>query len=168
MSALGVTEVTPGRQLWPSSPLRRRAPGTSNADRSTRRTAPLLARMNSQPGSIVAVVISPEAEIAALLRQFLAYDGFQIQTGNGSESLDAVLDHTRPRLVLVDVDHPEAFSAGFIERARGVGAAVVAYSPSRHEREVRQLAAAYNVAAFGLPLRLSRFRDTLRAALVAP
>jgi DNA-binding response OmpR family regulator len=124
--------------------------------------------LSPQPGSLIAVVISAEAEIAAILREFLTHDGYQVRAEDGSESLDVLLDHVRPRLVLVDVDHAEAFSAGFIERARGVGAAVVAFSPSRDDPEVRELAAAHNLAGFAFPLPLRRFRDTLRAALAAP
>jgi DNA-binding response OmpR family regulator len=123
-------------------------------------------RPESRP--LVAIVISTETEIAAILRQLLTHDGYQVWSEEGSEPLDAVLERVRPRLVLVDVDHLEAFSSGFIKRARGIGAAVVAFSPGRHEGEVRVLAATHGLAAFGLPLRISQFRDTLRAALLVP
>ncbi len=120
------------------------------------------------PGSLIAIVISTEAEIAAILLQLLTHDGYQARTEDGSEPLDVVLDRVRPSLVLIDVDHPVAFSAAFIERARRIGAAVVAFGPGRHEGEVRALAAVHDLAAFGFPIRLSQFRETLRAALSAP
>jgi DNA-binding response OmpR family regulator len=123
--------------------------------------------LSPQLASLVAVVISTQAEIAGILCEFLAHDGYQARIEDGTEPLAAVLDRVRPRVVLIDVDHPDGFSAGFIERARGIGAAVVAYSPSRDEREVRSLAAAHNLAAFGCPLRLTRMRAALRAALRA-
>jgi CheY-like chemotaxis protein len=124
--------------------------------------------LSPDPGPLIALVISTEAEIAAILRELLTHDGYRVRTEDGSEPLDLVLDRLRPRLVLIDVDHPVAFSAAFIERARGIGAAVVACGPGRHEGEVRALAAVHNLAAFGFPIRLSQFRETLRAALSAP
>jgi DNA-binding NtrC family response regulator len=122
-------------------------------------------RVSSPPGSLIAVVISTEPDTSAILREFLTHDGYQVRIEDDGQPLDVMLDHIRPRLVLVDVDHAEAFSIAFIEKARRAGAAVVAYSPSRHELEVRDIAAVYNLAAFAFPLRVSRFRDTLRAAL---
>lgn len=123
--------------------------------------------LSPQLVSLVAVVISTQAEIAAILCELLAHNGYQARIEDGTEPVAAMLDRVRPRLVLIDVDHPEGFTAGFIERARSVGAAVVAYSPSRHELEVRALAAAHNLAAFGCPLRLNRLRAALRVALRA-
>jgi DNA-binding response OmpR family regulator len=123
--------------------------------------------LSPQPESLVAVVISTQSEIAAILGEFLAYDGYQVRIRVGTEPLTTILDNHRPRLVLVDVDYPEGFSPEFIERARRAGAAIVAFSPSRHELEVRRLAAPHNLAAFGCPLRLGRLRDTLRVALLA-
>jgi CheY-like chemotaxis protein len=123
--------------------------------------------LSPDPGPLIAIVISTEAEIATILRELLTHDGYQVRTEDGSEPLDVVLDRLRPRLVLIDVDHAVAFSAAFIERARGIGAAVVACGPGRPEGEVRALAAVHNVAAFGFPIQLSQFRETLRAALSA-
>jgi len=115
----------------------------------------------------VAMVITREPSTAAILRAFLAVDGYEVAGDLDTKPLDGLL-RFNPRLILVDVDHQDGFSPDFIEHARRRGVAVVAYSPSRTETETRRIAASLGLSAFGFPLRPSRFRETIRTASAAP
>src|SRR5690349_1746594 len=64
------------------------------------------------------LVIDDDAEILAMLRDFLEGEGISVRTaGNGAEALD-VIDDVSPALILLDMRMPVLDGWGFAERLR--------------------------------------------------
>jgi DNA-binding response OmpR family regulator len=99
----------------------------------------------------LALVISTDPLTAALLGLLLQLEQVPVVYETGAELLLALFDRVQPTLVLVDVDHPDGFSATFTAHAQANGARVVAYSAARLTEDVRTLASARGLGWFGLP-----------------
>jgi DNA-binding response OmpR family regulator len=111
-----------------------------------------------------ALVISTDPLTGALLGLLLQLEQVSVTYHEGDgEPLEAAFDRVRPALVLVDVDHPDGFSAAFVAKAQAVGVRVVAFSPTRGSDVVEARAATRGVAWFGLPTVRETFAAAIRA-----
>jgi DNA-binding response OmpR family regulator len=111
------------------------------------------------------LIVSTDPLLAALLGLLVELQGHRPVFDQGGESPAEALARHHPRLVLVDADHHDGFSAAFLERARRSGAGVVVFSPGRPDGEVRQLARERGLVALALPTDRVAFRRTLGEAL---
>jgi DNA-binding response OmpR family regulator len=111
------------------------------------------------------LIISPDPLLAALVGLLVELEGHRLAFAGSDESAVAALRRTSPRLVLVDADHPDSFSEGFLTDARRHGARVVIFSPATR-RELREQARERGLAWLALPSDNHTFARTLAEALV--
>ena len=113
-------------------------------------------------GAIV-LIVSTDSFAGALLGALLEVEGYQVSFHDDTrETPEAAVARARPHAIIVDVDHPDAFSKPVLERQRAMGIAIVAFSPTRHSDDVRERATPHKLKWFALPAD----RETICAALV--
>jgi DNA-binding NtrC family response regulator len=111
------------------------------------------------------LILSSDPLAAALLGAAVELAGYAPSFAGQGEPHRAALLRLRPRLVLVDCDHEEACSEGFIGPALMTGAKVLVFRSRRSTRDVTDLTARMQVAVMDLPLEGDRLTRMLREAL---
>ena len=96
------------------------------------------------------MILAREEVVAALLGLMVELPGFQPKFVDRLESVDDAIRQERPRVVLMDCDHPDCTDA-LIETIRRLDATPVLFSPFRMKHEVRAVAARHGVRSFTLP-----------------
>lgn len=81
------------------------------------------------------------------------------------ESPQAALVRLGCAAVMIDCDHPLAYSERFLAEAAAAGTRVMLFSGSRTERETEYLASSRGLAAFTLPNGPRRLAQTLESAM---
>jgi hypothetical protein len=114
------------------------------------------------------LILSSDPLAAALLGAAVELAGYAPSFAGQGEPHRAALLRLRPRLVLVDCDHEEACSEGFIGPALMTGAKVLVFRSRRSTRDVTDLTdltARMQVAVMDLPLEGDRLTRMLREAM---
>jgi hypothetical protein len=112
------------------------------------------------------LIFSEDPLAAALIGAAVELVGFEPAFPADEESPRAALLRERPRLVLVDCDHP-ACSPNFFGPALMTGARVMLVGSRRSRREAAALATRFELRAITLPADLAVIADLLRAELEA-
>jgi DNA-binding response OmpR family regulator len=110
------------------------------------------------------LIISTEPIIGALLAVYVELHHYRATLAEEQQSPDEAAAECGASLILVDIDHPDAFSLAFVERQRAAGRRVVAFSPKMFADEVNERAARLNIPAFALPIDVADFGAVLAAA----
>jgi hypothetical protein len=113
----------------------------------------------------IALIVSTDAVIAALLGVYAEAVGYRAAFDEGDSSPGDAVAEYRPAVILVDVDHRDGFSPAFIRRQQAAGIPVVVFSPRRDPHEVEYLAHPFGVPSFALPIELSGFRGVLERSV---
>jgi DNA-binding response OmpR family regulator len=109
------------------------------------------------------LIVSTDSPTATLLGAFAEVEGYEVTIHDDArETPDAALQRSNPDLILVDIDHPDGFSAEFLRRLRREGIPAVAFSPGRLTSEVRERAEPYGLATVTLPIDPAAFGAILR------
>jgi hypothetical protein len=140
----------------------------SSADTTvmTKRTGPPLARIapytreprrdaaSSNDGDVsrhAVLIFSADPLAAALLGAVVELVGHAPHFPQQDEAARAALMRVRPRLVLIDCDHEETCSDGFVGPALMTGAQVVLCRSRRTQRETREFAGRLGLPVVELP-----------------
>jgi DNA-binding NtrC family response regulator len=115
-------------------------------------------------GSTV-LIVSTDPVIGALLGLLAEVEQHRPVYDQGDESPQAALNRHRPRLVLLDVEHPDGFSPEFLARAEREGVKIVVFGHRDLPSEVRQQAEARDITWLALPTDRATFGRTLAEAL---
>jgi hypothetical protein len=98
------------------------------------------------------LVLSSDPLAAALLGAAIELAGYAPHFPYSSESPRTALLRARPRLVVVDCDHEEACSDGFIGPALMTGSRVLLFRSPRTRREVSELSTRIGLRVAELPM----------------
>jgi DNA-binding NtrC family response regulator len=112
-------------------------------------------------GSVL--ILAREDLVAALLGLMVELRGFQPAFLGASEAVAEGIERERPRVVVVDCDHPDCGEA-LLEVVRRAGAKPILFSPFRNQSEVREVAARHGVRSFTLPTDPDTFGQMLLEA----
>jgi hypothetical protein len=107
------------------------------------------------------LILSPDALSVALVGALVELEGLQPAFASAEEPPRDALLRTRPRFVLVDVEHPSAVAAQFIGPATMVGARILLFGSSRSTRDLSQAAADHGLDSFTLPIGHAAFARLL-------
>jgi len=109
------------------------------------------------------LVVSTDSFAGALLGAFLEVEGYEVAFHDDArETPEAAVARAQPRIIIVDVDHPDAFTQPVLDRHRAMGITIVAFSPTRASAEVLERATPHKLKWFALPAD----RETICAALL--
>jgi CheY-like chemotaxis protein len=109
------------------------------------------------------LIVSTDSFAGALLGALLEIEGYRVTFHDDArETPEAAVARAQPRIIIVDVDHPDAFTQPVLERHRAMGIAIVAFSPTRPSMQVHERATPHKLKWFALPAD----RETICAALV--
>ncbi|MFL5608837.1 MAG: hypothetical protein ACJ8AD_20440 [Gemmatimonadaceae bacterium] len=97
------------------------------------------------------LIFSADPLAAALLGAVVELAGHAPHFPQQDDAARGALMRIRPRLVLIDCDHEETCSDGFIGPALMTGAQVVLYRSRRTRRESRELAGRLGIRVVELP-----------------
>ena len=113
------------------------------------------------------LIVSTDPLVGALLGILAELEGCSVAFDDGHESPWAAVEHHRPELLLVDVDHRDGASDAFLEHVRRAGLKVILYGPRQVPPKVRTRAEERALPWFTLPVAHQEFSRTLEAALTA-
>jgi hypothetical protein len=111
------------------------------------------------------LVLSSDPLAAALLGAAIELAGYAPHFPSSSESPRTALLRARPRLVVVDCDHEEACSDGFIGPALMTGSRVLLFRSPRTRREVSELSTRIGLRVAELPMEHEPLSQMLRQML---
>jgi hypothetical protein len=111
------------------------------------------------------LVLSSDPLAAALLGAAIELAGYAPHFPYSSESPRTALLRARPRLVVVDCDHEEACSDGFIGPALMTGSRVLLFRSPRTRREVSELSTRIGLRVAELPMEHEPLSQMLRQML---
>jgi DNA-binding NtrC family response regulator len=115
------------------------------------------------------LIVSTDDRVNILVGAFVEYAGHRPVFHNDPAELPQVaVDRHQPRLIIVDIDHPDGFSPAFIEYQREIGRPVVAFSASRLDEEVSAAALRLSVPYFSFPIKPEPFEHLLATAIGQP
>jgi DNA-binding NtrC family response regulator len=113
------------------------------------------------------LILSPDSLSAALLGAAVELAGYAPHFPSDGQSARAALLHVRPRVVLVDCDHPEACSEAFIGPAMMTGASILVIRGRRSERDIRQLAEQLGVRVIEMPTEHATLMQAIQEAVAS-
>jgi hypothetical protein len=142
-----------------------RRPSRAEPPGMTKRIGPPLARIgaythprrdaaSSNDGDVsrhAVLIFSADPVAAALLGAVVELAGHAPYFPQHEETARAVLMRVRPRLVLIDCDHEESCSDGFVGPALMTGAGVILCRSRRTQRDSREFAARMGLSTVVLP-----------------
>ena len=112
------------------------------------------------------LIVSTDPVVGALLGLLAELEGCAVTFDDGHESPWAAVEHHRPQLLLVDVDHRDGASDAFLEHVRRAGLKVILYGPRQVPPKVKARAEECALPWFTLPLAGEEFSQTLKETLV--
>jgi two-component system, OmpR family, KDP operon response regulator KdpE len=117
--------------------------------------------------SLRVLVVEDDREIRALLRSSLGVEGFLVQTAVSVSEASAMLFHSLPDIVLLDLGLPDGDGADLVRRIRSQHGLPILVVSARHQEveKVKLLDAGaddYLTKPFGVDELLARIRVTLR------
>ena len=98
------------------------------------------------------LVLSKDPLAAALIGAAIELAGFAPRFSHSDEPARAALLRVRPRLVVVDCDHEDACSDGFIGPAIMTGSRVLLFRSRRTRRDVSELTTRLGVQVMEMPM----------------
>ena len=111
------------------------------------------------------MVLANEEVISALLGAMVELDGYApVFPAADEQPLSAVRRH-RPDLLLLDCENDLAWDPVAMRAITTMGSRILLFSAMRSQREIEQVAARYNVAAFVLPVAYRDFTTQIDQAL---
>jgi len=121
------------------------------------------------------LVVEDDREIRSLLLSVLAVEGFEVRSAVSLSEAQALLQHDRPDLVILDLGLPDGDGSALLHAMRGTRAAPVVIVSARHD-EAQKIALLdagaddYLVKPFSVGELLARMRVALRhrGTLLAP
>jgi two-component system, OmpR family, KDP operon response regulator KdpE len=117
--------------------------------------------------SLRVLVVEDDREIRTLLQSSLSVEGFLVQTAVSVSEASAMLLHSLPDIVLLDLGLPDGDGADLVRRIRGQHGLPILVVSARHQEgeKVKLLDAGaddYLTKPFGVDELLARIRVTLR------
>ena len=103
------------------------------------------------------MVLANEEVISALLGAMVELDGYVPVFPSADERPLAAVRRHRPDLLLLDCENDLAWDLGAMRAIATTGTRILLFSAMRSQREVEQIAARYDVAAFVLPVAYRDF-----------
>ena len=103
------------------------------------------------------MVLANEEVISALLGAMVELDGYVPVFPAADERPLAAVRRHRPDLLLLDCENDLAWDAGAMRSITTMGTRILLFSAMRSQREIEQIAARYDVAAFALPVAYRDF-----------
>jgi hypothetical protein len=110
------------------------------------------------------LILSPDALSVALVGALVELEGMQPVFATADEAPRDALIRTRPRYVLIDVEHPNAVSPQLIGPATMTGARVLLFGTRHSARDLPETAAMHDLTWFSLPIERTEFARLLRDA----
>lgn len=112
------------------------------------------------------LIVSTDSPTATLLGAFAEVEGYDVEIHEDArERPEDAVARARPHLILLDIDHPDAFAPDFIEQLRQDGIPAVAFSPGRLTSDVLERARPYGLPTIALPIDPGTFGAVLRQAI---
>ena len=109
-------------------------------------------RPDDDASRLPVLVLSSDPLAAALIGAAIELAGHDPRFARSDESARAALLRVRPRLVVVDCDHVEACSDGFIGPALMTGSRVLLFRSPRTRRDVSELTGRLGLRVMDMPL----------------
>ena len=133
-----------------------------------------LTQSDTRPPSLVppslpavrALILAGHADTAALLGDFVTRSGLAPVHPLDDEPVDQAVSRTRPRVAIVDFDHPSAMSSRLTELLSAVGARLLLCAALHRNAEARDRALRTGSLYFPLPITYRDFDLVLRTALL--
>jgi hypothetical protein len=97
------------------------------------------------------LIFSADPLAAALLGAVVELAGHAPHFPQHEEAARSALLRVRPRVVLIDCDHDETCSPGFVGPALMTGAAILLYRSQRTRRDAREFASRLGLQVMNLP-----------------
>jgi len=114
------------------------------------------------------MVLANEEVISALLGAMVELDGYAPVFPAADEQPFAALRRHRPDLLLLDCENDLAWDAAAMRSIATGGTRVLLFSAMRSQREIEQIAARYDLAAFVLPVAFRDFTAQIGKVLAPP
>jgi DNA-binding response OmpR family regulator len=109
------------------------------------------------------LIVSTDPPTATLLGAFAQVEGYEVMIHDDvTETPAAAIARTHPHIILVDIDHPDAFGPAVLGQLRAEGIPAAAFSPGRLTSEVREKAEPYGLPTITLPIEAATFAAVLR------
>jgi DNA-binding NtrC family response regulator len=120
--------------------------------------------MGAMPSPVL--VVSTDPLLGALLGAMIELSGDRPVFHEGFDSLQAAVDAHRPRVILIDVDHPDGTSIEFMRRQWRAGIAVVLYGPRERAEDALHVVGPSSSSWLGLPIGYDTLARTIAGATV--
>lgn len=116
--------------------------------------------------AVRALILAGHADTASLLDDFVVRSGLAPVHARDDEPVDQAIARTRPRVAIVDFDHPCALSSRLPEQLGAVGARLLLCAALHRNAEARDRALRTGSLYFPLPITFRDFDLVLRTALL--
>lgn len=113
-----------------------------------------------------ALILASHADTLDLLRDFVARSGLVPLHPLDDEPVEQAVSRIRPRVAIIDFDHPTATSARVARLLGAVGVRMVLCAPLHRTAEARDWALRMGALYFPLPITYRDFDLVLRTALL--
>lgn len=118
------------------------------------------------PRHLPVLVLSSDPLSAALIGAAIELGGYAPRFPQAGESARVALLRVRPRLVVVDCDHEDACSEGFIGPAIMTGSRVLLFRSRRTQRDARELSERLELRVMELPADQDQLVGVLHEIMV--
>jgi DNA-binding response OmpR family regulator len=112
------------------------------------------------------LVLANHPNVTSLLSGFVSLSGHLAAAPLDDEAIEAAVARVRPRVAIIDFDHPGASSLRIARRLRLTGARIVLCSTWQRSAEARRRALAMGAFSFSLPITHHDFDLLLKTALL--
>lgn len=108
---------------------------------------------------VTVLVVAQHAVIGALLGSLVELAGHRVAFPEPSERICDAVTRVRPRLTLLDSDHPNSTDSRIFEEARTLGSQCLLFSSSLSRHDTETIAASRRLPSFTLPIKFREFVD---------
>jgi DNA-binding NtrC family response regulator len=112
--------------------------------------------MELSMSEVTVLVVAQHAVIGALLGSLVELAGHRVAFPEPAETISDAVHRVRPRLTLLDSDHPHSTDVRIAHEAKTIGSQLLLFSSSLNRHDTETIAASRHLPSFTLPIK---FRD---------
>lgn len=114
---------------------------------------------------VTVLVVAQHAVIGALLGSLVELAGHRAAFPEPSELICDAVTRVRPKLTLLDSDHPNSTDARIFDEVRSLGAQCLLFSSSLSRHDTETIAASRRLPSFTLPIKFREFVDLVERSV---
>ena len=116
---------------------------------------------------VTVLVVAHHAVIGALLGSLVELAGHRAAFPEPGELICDAVTRVKPKLTLLDSDHPNSIDARIFEEARTLGSQCLLFSSSLSRNDTETIAASRRLPSFTLPIKFREFVDLVERSVGA-